>query len=74
MPLLFYVLLIFVIHLNAQKGLLDLQRLDSMIREHCDESFLEGIASLELDETEREEESEGDFLIDHENDNVICLD
>ena len=46
-----------------------------MIKENYDESFLEGIDSLEeFDDAERgEEESEGDFLIDDEND-VICLD
>ena len=51
-----------------------LQRLDAMIKENYDESFLEGIDSLEeFDGAERGEESEGDFLIDDEND-VICLD
>ena len=55
-----------------------LQRLDSMIKENYDESFLEGVVGLEeFSDAERgEEESvEGDFLIDDENDNdVICLD
>ena len=59
-------------HLAANKQEI-LQGLDSLIKENYDESFLE---CLEPGDTEcREEDSDRDdgFLIDDENDDVICL-
>ena len=51
-----------------------LQRLDSLIKENYDESFLEGLEPGDTEYREEDGDSDHGFLIDDENDDVICLD